>query len=115
MGFHPSSGKKTGLQATAAHELGHKLTADVAVKMGKTRFSIDSAAKEIVEKARKDTGHKGVIKLAEKISGYATYSNAEAIAEAVCDVYCNGGKAKKESIAIVKVIDSYLKQNKGEE
>lgn len=47
--------------------------------------------------------------MAKKISTYATHSNAEAIAEAFLDVYCNGKKVHKESQAIVNVINSYLK------
>lgn len=109
-GFHPSNGNKTGLQAVVAHELGHKLTADVGVKMGKTGIgSIDAVATDIVKEARKNTKHRGVVQMASKISGYATHSNAEAIAEAFSDVYCNGKKAKAESKAIMAVVDKYLK------
>lgn len=46
--------------------------------------------------------------MARQISGYATYNNKEAIAEAVADVYCNGAKAHKESKAIVGIIKKYL-------
>lgn len=46
--------------------------------------------------------------MSRKISEYATVSNAEAIAEAFTDVYCNGNKAKSESKAIMSVIDSYF-------
>ena len=109
-GFHPSNGNKTGLQAVVAHELGHKLTNDVSVKLGNSGWTkYKDTAKLICEEARKKTGHKGVIKMAEKISGYAKYSNSECIAEAFSDVFCNGKKAHKESLAIVDVINSYLK------
>lgn len=108
-GFHPSNGSKTGLQAVAAHEIGHKLTADVALKMGMSSTDIDGAATKIVKEARKSTKHKGVVQMASKISTYATHSNAEAIAEAISDVYCNGKKAKSESKAIVGVVNKYLK------
>ena len=47
--------------------------------------------------------------MASKISGYAKTNPAETVAEAFCDVYCNGSKARKESKAIVNVIDGYLK------
>ena len=104
-GFHPSNGNKTGLQAVAAHELGHRLTVEVGNKMGK--YDIDSAATAIVNEARKSTKHRGVVQMASKISKYATHSNAEAIAEAVSDVYCNGKKARVESRAIVDVIKKY--------
>ena len=109
-GFHPSKGNKTALQAVASHELGHALTDKVADKMGiKGVGKIDQASTRIVNEARKQTGHRGVVQMASKISGYATHSNAEAIAEAFSDVYCNGNKAHKESQAIVNVMNSYLK------
>lgn len=106
-GFHPSKGNKTALEAVAAHELGHGLTDKVAAKMGIS--GIDNAATKIVNEARTKTKHRGVVQLAGKISGYATHSNAEAVAEAFADVYCNGRKAKSESRAIVDVVNSYLK------
>lgn len=114
-GFHPGRGNKTGLQAVAAHELGHGLTEAVGAKMGLPALGasgkrrIDAAADAIVNEARKKTGDRGVVQMASKISKYATYSNAEAISEAFADVYCNGSKARKESRAIVSVVDSYLK------
>ena len=109
-GFHPSKGKKTAAEAVMAHEIGHALTDAVGKKMGITGFgNTDKAATRIVSEARKQTKHRGVVQLASKISGYATHSNAEAIAEAYSDVYCNGSRAKSESKAIVNVINSYLK------
>lgn len=109
-GFHPGKGNKTALQAVVAHELGHKLTADVGVKMGKDGWAdFDSIATTIVNEARKSTKHRGVVQMASKISGYAKHSNAEAIAEAFSDVFCNGKKAHSESKAIVDVINKYLK------
>lgn len=114
-GFHPGRGNKTALQAVAAHELGHGLTDAVGEKMGlpamgaKGKRRIDAAADAICNEARKSTGHRGVVQMASKISKYATYSNAEAVAEALADVYCNGKKAHKESRAIVDVVNRYLK------
>ena len=105
-GFHPSRGDKSAGEAVAAHELGHRLTDAVGAKMGVT--DIDYAATRIVNEARKPAGFRGVVQMARSISGYASTTNAEAIAEAVSDVYCNGSKAKKASKAIVNVIDSYL-------
>jgi len=106
-GFHPSNGNKTGLQAVAAHEFGHAVTDAVGRKMG--IVNIQDAATSIVNEARKATKHKGVVQMASKISKYATANNAEAVAEAICDVYCNGKKAKAESHAIVDVCKKYLK------
>lgn len=109
-GFHPSRGNKTALQAVAYHELGHGLTDAVADKMGITGLrKIDTAATRIVTEARKSTKHRGVVQMASKISKYATHSNAEAVAEAFADVYCNGKKARSESRAIVDVVNRYLK------
>ena len=109
-GFHPKKGKKTAMEAVISHEVGHALTDSVADKMGiKGLNKTDAAATRIVKEARKQTKHRGVVQMASKISGYATYSNAEAIAEAFSDVYCNGGKARSESKAIVNVMNSYLK------
>ena len=107
-GFHPSRGKKNGIEAVAAHEFGHDLTNAVGRKMG-IGEDTDAAATAIVKEARKQTSHRGVVQMASKISGYATYSNAEAVAEAFSDVYCNGKRAKKESRAIVDVMNKYLK------
>lgn len=107
-GFHPSSGSKTGMEAVVSHELGHALTDMVGAKMG-VKGGIDASSKAIVNEARKQTSHRGVVQMASKISGYAKHSNAEAIAEAVADVYCNGKKAKSESRAIVNVMNKYLK------
>lgn len=109
-GFHPSKGKKTAAEAVMAHEIGHALTDAVGTKMGISGLGkTDSAATRIVTEARKQTKHRGVVQLASKISGYATHSNAEAVAEAYSDVYCNGSRAKSESKAIMNVINSYLK------
>ena len=106
-GFHPSNGNKTAVQAVASHELGHALTDAVGRKMG--IHDIDKTSSRILKEAKKSAGHKTSYGLAKKISGYATHSKAEAIAEAFTDVYCNGKKAKKESHAIVNVMNSYLK------
>ena len=110
-GFHPSNGNKTAMQAVAAHEYGHALTDFAANKMGiKGIGALDQAANKIVNEARKLTSHRGVVIMSRKISEYATYSNAEAVAEAVSDVYCNGSKAHAESRAIVSVLNGYLKK-----
>ena len=108
-GFHPKSGSKTGMEAVVAHELGHALTDMTGAKMG-VKGGIDASSKAIVNEARKATKHRGVVQMASKISGYAKQSNAEAIAEAVADVHCNGKKARSESRAIVNVMNKYLKK-----
>jgi hypothetical protein len=115
-GYHPPNGTKTALQAVTAHELGHGLTDAVGVKTGLPALGpkgrrIDAAATNIVNEARKSTKHRGVVQMASKISRYATSSNAEAVAEAFSDVYCNGKKARAESRAIVDVVNKYLKGN----
>lgn len=106
-GFHPSKGKRTAAEAVAAHELGHALTDKAAKKLG--THGIDATATAIVNEARKQTKHRGVVQMARGVSRYATHSNAEAIAEAFSDVYCNGKKAKAESKAIVNVLNKYAK------
>ena len=100
-GFHPKIGNKTGAEAVTSHELGHYL-ADRA--MAKAKIN----EKEIVKRASKKVGVK-VNNMAEKISEYARYNYAETIAEASADVFCNGRKASKESIAIMNEIKSILK------
>ena len=105
-GFHPSNGNKTALQAVTAHELGHRINGVIANKTGE---DFDSVATKIVKDARKSTKHRGVVQMSSRISRYATHSNAEAIAEAVSDYYCNGKKARSESRAIVNTLKSYLK------
>ncbi len=104
--WHPSKGKKSAMEAVAAHELGHALTDAAGSKMGV--FGIDNISTRIVKEARKNTKHRGVVQMARGVSRYATSSNAEAVAEAFADVYCNGAKAAAESKAIVNVLNSYL-------
>lgn len=106
-GFHPSRGNKSGMEAVASHEFGHALTDRAAKKLGSK--NLESAARTIVERARKKTGHKDNLSMASAISGYAKYNFAECVAEAFGDWYCNGSKAKKESRAIVSVLNSIVK------
>lgn len=110
-GFHPSNGDKTGLQAVVAHEMGHRITEVVSTKLGNRQvLDMESTSRQIVTEARKQTNHRGNIIFGSKISGYSTHSNAETIAEAVSDVYCNGKKAKAESKAVVSVLKKYLSE-----
>lgn len=99
--YHPSRGNKSGIEAVAAHEYGHALTDMVGRKMGSN--NIDDSANRIIKEAKVSPN------MAGKISKYAQSSPAEAIAEACSDVYCNGKNANKASIAIMKVVDKYLK------
>ena len=108
MGFHPHMGNKTGVQAVMAHEFGHNLTYIAGQNMGIATNTLHSAADRIVNEARALTKDKGVVIMARKISEYATTTNAEAVAEAVADVYCNGGRAKNASQTIVHVLKKYL-------
>lgn len=97
--YHPSRGNKSAVEAVTLHEMGHALNDHIAAKMG---TDLDSAAKSIVNNAYKNSKATGGTKAwAGKISGYATESNAECIAEAVCDWYCNGNRANSASKAIM--------------
>lgn len=107
-GFHPPRGNKTGLEAVASHELGHQLSEEVGRKLGYGDWQLDKASNKIINEAKKQGGFKDVASIRKAISGYATKNNAEAIAEAFADVYCNGKKAKKESQAVVNVLNGYL-------
>ena len=100
-GFHPSIGKKTGAEAVAAHEIGHRL-GEVAAK----RAGISE--KDIVARAAKKAGIK-TENMAGHISKYARSNYGETIAEASADVYCNGKKASKASKAIMNEIKTILK------
>lgn len=100
-GFHPKIGKKTGVEAVTAHEMGHFLAQQA---MNKSKLS----ERQIVERASKKVGVK-VNNMASQISGYARYNYAETIAEASADVYCNGRRASKASKAIMSEIKSILK------
>ena len=100
-GFHPSIGDKTGAEAVASHEIGHRLGEIAAQKAGITQ-------RDIVARAAKRAGVK-TENMAGYISKYARSNYAETIAEASCDVYCNGSKASKVSKAIMAEVKSILK------
>jgi len=105
-GFHPGRGNKSGTEAVALHEMGHALTGHVAQKMGVSNF--DDASKRIVDAAYKNSNGKGgTKKWAGGISKYAQDNNAECIAEAVADWYCNGNKASAQSKAIMNELKKY--------
>lgn len=100
-GFHPSIGNKTGAEAVASHEIGHKLGEVAAKKAG-------ISEKEIVARAGKKIGVK-TEDMAGHISKYARSNYSETIAEASADVYCNGRRASKASKAIVGEVKTILK------
>lgn len=99
-GFHPSIGNKTGAEAVAAHEIGHRLGEIAAQRAG-------ISEKEIVARAGKKVGIK-TENVAGHISGYARSNYSETIAEASSDVFCNGKKASKASRAIMREVKSIL-------
>lgn len=109
-GWHPSRGSKSGLEATAAHEMGHRLTDVAGQKAGNGTWSLDKTSNSIVAEAKTRMGAKSVNDVRNGISGYGKASNAEAIAEAFSDVYCNGNKASRASKAVVGVLDEWLRR-----
>ena len=111
-GFHPSRGNKSGLEAVTSHEMGHKLTDEIGKKMGLKGWQLEEVSDRVLKQATTKAGYKknATYQLASKISGYAKSNKAEALAEAFADVYCNGSTAKKESKAIVDVMNSYFKK-----
>ena len=105
--FHPSRGNKSGLEAVVAHEMGHRLNHLAA---GGDWNRLDGVANEIVRRAAKTAGYGNATKkMAANISGYATQNDAECIAEAFSDVYCNGTRANRASQAIVNELNAYFR------
>ena len=100
-GFHPSIGDKTGAEAVAAHEIGHRLGEVAAKKAGVSE-------KDIVARAAKKTGI-STENMAGHISKYARSNYSETIAEASSDVFCNGEKASRASKAIMAEVKTILK------
>lgn len=100
-GFHPSIGNKTGAEAVAAHEIGHRLGEVAAQKAGISQ-------REIVQRAGQSVNIK-TENMAGHISKYARSNYGETIAEASADVFCNGSKASKASQAIMTEVKRILK------
>ena len=100
-GFHPGIGNKTGAEAVASHEIGHRLGEIAAKKAG-------ISDRDIVARAAKRAGIK-TDNMAGHISGYARMNYGETIAEASADVYCNGNNASKASRAIMAEIKKILR------
>lgn len=107
-GFHPSRGNKSGLEAVASHELGHTLTEEVGRRLGYGDWELDKASNKIMQQAKKIGGYDSVETVRKFISGYGKKSNAEAVAEAFADVYCNGSMASKASRSVVSALNSYF-------
>ena len=103
-GFHPSRGDKSAIEAVAAHELGHRINYIAAQNAG---TDMDIVADSIVKAAARKLGVKPK-ELKSSISGYAKKNNAETLAEAYADVYCNGEKAKPASRAIVEDLKKFF-------
>lgn len=101
-GFHPSIGNKTGAEAVAAHEIGHRLGSVASRRAG-------ISEQQIVERAASKAGIK-TENMAGYISKYARTNYSETIAEASADVYCNGSKAAKASKYIMAEVKSILKK-----
>ena len=109
-GFHPGRGKKTGIEAVTAHEMGHRLTDMAGQRAGLKRWeAFGKTDNDIVRAAAKSLKmtHE---ELRKSISGYAQYNNAECIAEAYADVYCNGRRASKASKAVMAELNRYFYQ-----
>lgn len=104
-GFHPSRGSKSGLEATTAHEAGHKLTEMLGEKAGYGKWAIDKVSGEIVKEAAQKLGYGDRTQaLMKRISGYGAQNAAEAVAEAYADYYCNGNKASRESRMVYNIL-----------
>lgn len=100
-GFHPSIGNRTGAEAVASHEIGHRLGQIAAQKAGITEKDIvANAASKVNIKTENMAGY---------ISKYARSNYGETIAEASADVFCNGKNASRASIAIMNEVKSILK------
>ena len=109
-GFHPGRGNKSGIEAVTAHELGHRITDVAGMKAGDGNWALDKTSNSILAEAKKRLGASSVDSVRAKVSGYAKSSNAEAVAEAFADVYCNGSKASRESTTIVNILNEYMRR-----
>lgn len=114
-GFHPPVGKRTAIEAVTAHELGHAIADKINEARRKGGYSTSEANSEIVINAfRAAYPSKGnslieLTKARKSISGYALTNYHETVAEAVADVYCNGGRARKFSKAVVQELKKTIK------
>ena len=107
-GFHPARGFHSAMEAVVAHELGHHLTELIGLREGLGAWQIDRVANGLVNTAMTNLGYRSTDRVRSGISGYAKQNNAEAVAEAYADVYCNGDNAARESRAIVTELNRRL-------
>ena len=111
VGYHPSKGNKTAMEAVVAHELGHRLN---HVAAGNNWYRLDSVADNIVKNAAKSMKMGNKVRVfRNRVSGYARKDSSECVAEAFADVYCNGSRAKAESRAVVNELNKYFPNSKG--
>ena len=106
-GWHPGRGNKTGLEATTAHEMGHRLTHVAGERSGRSGWNLDATGASIIQEAGRRMGQ-SVSDVRNAISGYGKSNNAEAVAEAFSDWYCNGSKASRASRTVVTVLNEML-------
>lgn len=100
----------SGIRGLGAHEAGHVVIGAInriryngdTAKINKA-FQTRSTEKSIIREASRSYGSN------PKISRYGSTSPAETIAEAVSDVYTNGGKANPYSREIVRVLKKRLR------
>lgn len=110
MGFHPSRGSKSALEAVAAHEIGHHLTEIAGMRVGYGAWHLDQISTDIMSEAAAQLSMKSMSAVAAQISGYAKADHAEAVAEAFSDVYCNGNSASAASRTVVDILGRYLRR-----
>lgn len=87
--------------------MGHRLTHVAGERSGRSGWNLDATGASIVQEAGRRMG-KSVSDVRNAISGYGKSSNAEAVAEAFSDWYCNGNKASRASRTVVTVLNEML-------
>lgn len=117
--FHPPLGGKDPIEAVTVHELGHALADRINEARRAGKYTNNDVNSEVVinawRKLYPDKAHTyhelvDLPKSRKNISGYAMKNYHETVAEAVADVFCNGGRAKKFSKAIVEELKATAKK-----